>query len=83
MAKAIEVHNVPFVAQNGPSKMCHFWHMNIPGRKGKVELKGPRYFNTRISYPAPSLQSPNIILIATRSPTTPSLETIIIALFHA
>ena len=28
--KAIEVHNVPFVAQNGPSKMCRFWHMNIP-----------------------------------------------------
>ena len=25
------MHNVPFLAQNVPSKMCQFWDLNLPG----------------------------------------------------
>ena len=24
------VQNMPYLAQNGPSKMCQFWHLNLP-----------------------------------------------------
>ena len=30
------VQNMPYLAQNGPSKMCQFWHLNLPAQAGEI-----------------------------------------------